>query len=271
VLLSNIRNDFPALFRTINGNRLVYLDSAASSLKPKQVVEKISSFYLNNYSNVHRAVHTLSSESTSMMEEARNILASFLNAKNEEIIFTSGTTMSINLIVESFIRYGFLKENDLVLISAVEHHANFVPWVRLSKIHGFRVEFVRPSGRFGTLEIDDFLNFKNLNPKIVSITGHSNVTGQEIEIENLKEIFPESILISDGAQLIPHEKIDVKKLGIDFLVFSAHKMLGPSGVGLLYGREEYLEAMEPFLYGGEMIDKVSFDNVTSNQPLEIVF
>ncbi|MDK2886667.1 MAG: cysteine desulfurase / selenocysteine lyase [Thermosipho sp. (in: thermotogales)] len=265
MLLSNIRNDFPALFRTINGNRLVYLDSAASSLKPKQVVEKISSFYLNNYSNVHRAVHTLSSESTSMMEEARNILASFLNAKNEEIIFTSGTTMSINLIVESFIRYGFLKENDLVLISAVEHHANFVPWVRLSKIHGFRVEFVRPSGRFGTLEIDDFLNFKNLNPKIVSITGHSNVTGQEIEIENLKEIFPESILIVDGAQLIPHEKIDVKKLGIDFLVFSAHKMLGPSGVGLLYGREEYLEAMEPFLYGGEMIDKVSFDNVTFNE------
>lgn len=265
MLLPIIRDDFPSLFRTIKGNRIVYLDNAASTLKPKPIIEKISDFYLNHYSNVHRAVHTLSSESTEMLEEARDILASFLNAKREEIIFTSGTTMSINLIVESLIRSSFLKENDIVLISAVEHHANFVPWVRLSKFHGFNVEFIKPSGRFGTLEEQDFLKFKDLKPKVVSITGHSNVTGQEMNIEYIRYIFPDAILIVDGAQLIPHEKIDVKDIDIDFLAFSGHKMLGPTGIGVLYGKEEYLEEMEPFLYGGEMIDKVGFSDVSFNE------
>lgn len=265
MLLPIIRDDFPSLFRTIKGNRIVYLDNAASTLKPKPIIEKISDFYLNHYSNVHRAVHTLSSESTEMLEEARISLASFLNAKKEEIIFTSGTTMSINLIVESLIRRKILDENDVVLISAVEHHANFVPWVRLSKFHGFNVEFIKPSGRFGTLENEDFFKFKDLKPKIVSITGHSNVTGQEMNIEYIRYIFPKAILIVDGAQLIPHEKIDVKDIDIDFLAFSAHKMLGPTGIGVLYGKEKYLEEMEPFLYGGEMIDKVGFSDVSFNE------
>ncbi|MBO8160810.1 MAG: SufS family cysteine desulfurase [Thermosipho sp. (in: Bacteria)] len=265
MLLKNLWDDFPALSRKINGNRLVYLDNAATTLKPKSVIENISHFYLNNFANVHRAVHTLSSESTLKLEEAREILASFLNANGEEIIFTSGTTMSINMIVESFIRSGFIKEGDNVLITAIEHHANFVPWVRLSKFFGFSVHFIKPTGRFGTIEEKDLLKFKEFNPKIVSVTAHSNVTGQVIDIEQLRKIFPNSILIVDAAQLMPHEKIDVKSLDIDFLAFSAHKMLGPSGVGILYAKKEHLENMEPFLYGGEMIDKVSFDNVTFNE------
>lgn len=262
--LLNIKNDFPILSKTINGNKLVYLDNAASTLKPKVVVETVSDFYLNHYSNVHRAVHTLSAEATEMMENTRKTISNFLNAKNEEVIFTSGTTISLNFIVESLIRSKILNNNDTVLITAIEHHANFVPWVRLSQLYGFKVEFVEPSGNFGTLKDEDFLKYKELNPKIVSITGHSNVTGQVINIEKIKNIFPSSIFIVDGAQLLPHEKIDVKNLDIDFLVFSAHKMLGPTGIGILYGKENLLNTMEPFLYGGEMIDKVSYDNITFN-------
>jgi cysteine desulfurase/cysteine desulfurase/selenocysteine lyase len=263
MLSKNILSDFPALSRTIKGNRIVYLDSAASTLKPKPVIDKLSKFYLENYANVHRAVHTLASESTQMLEFSRKNFANFLNSSEHEIIFTSGTTMSINLIVESLVRSKMLNENDIVLTTLVEHHANFVPWVRLSKLHGFRVEFVEPSLRFGTLAIDDFLK-KDINPKVVAITGHSNVTGQLIDIEKIRNIFPNSILIVDGAQLIPHQRIDVKSLDIDFLCFSVHKMLGPSGIGVLYGKSQYLEALEPFLYGGEMIDKVSIEDVTFN-------
>ncbi|SHH36932.1 SufS family cysteine desulfurase [Thermosipho atlanticus] len=265
MFLTNIQNDFPVLSRKVNGHRIVYLDSAASSLKPRQVIDEIHDFYLNHYSNVYRAVHTLSSESTERVEKARNIIASFLNVNPEEIIFTSGTTMSLNTIVESMLRCGYLRKDDTVLVTAVEHHANFVPWVRLSKLHGFKVEFIMPSGRFGTLEEKDFLKYKNSSPKIVSVTGHSNVTGQVVNLKMVRNLFPKSIFIVDGAQLIPHDKIDVKDLDIDFLAFSAHKMLGPSGVGVLFGKRKFLEEMEPFMYGGEMIDKVGFEDVSFNE------
>ncbi|ANQ53185.1 cysteine desulfurase [Thermosipho affectus] len=262
MLSRSIRDDFPALDRKINGNKLIYFDSAASTLKPKLVIERLSNFYLNNYANVHRAVHTLASESTQMLEYTREKLAKFLNAREEEIIFTSGTTMSINLVVESFVRSGMLSSSDSVLVTLVEHHANFVPWIRLSKLHNFHVDVVAPTGRFGELKIEDF-NVKK-EPKIIAVTFQSNVTGQVIDIEKIREKFPNAILLVDGAQYIPHKKIDVKKLGIDFLAFSAHKMLGPSGVGVLWGKKGFLEKMEPFLYGGEMIDKVGLDNVTFN-------
>lgn len=259
----NIRNNFPILDRYINGKRLVYLDNAASTLKSKSVIEKMTDFYLNHYSNIHRAVHTLASEATLEYENARKKVADFLNASPEEIIFTSGTTMGINFLVNSLIKSRFINSNDTILLSQVEHHANLVPWLRLSKFYGYKVEYIQ-SDEKGVITKEAILNARKINPKIISITGQSNVTGQMMPIELIRETFKDSILIIDGAQLIPHEKIDVKKLDIDFLVFSGHKMIAPTGIGVIYGKKELLEKIEPFLYGGEMIDKVTFDDVTFN-------
>ncbi|PLV60022.1 SufS family cysteine desulfurase [Thermotoga sp. KOL6] len=265
MLSTELSEEFPSLKLKINGKRLVYLDNAASTLKPKRVVEKLKDFYYNSYSNVHRAVHTLASRATVALEESRQKFADFLEAKPEEIVFISGTTMAINLVVVSLVRSGLLKEDDLVLLSLVEHHANFVPWLRLSKFHRYRVAYIKPSGRFGTLELNDLMKWKGENPKIIAITGLSNVTGQRLPIEDLRNIFPKSIIVLDGAQLLPHENVKPKELDVDFLAFSLHKMLGPTGVGVLYGRRELLEQMEPFLYGGEMIDKVTLEDVTFNE------
>ena len=258
-----ILDDFPVLKRQINGKRLVYLDNAASTLKSKSVIEKMTDFYLNHYSNIHRAVHTLASEATVAYEEAREKVAKFLNAKPEEIVFTSGTTMGINFLVNSLVRSGILKPKDTVLISQVEHHANLVPWVRLSKFYGFNTEYIKADEK-GVITKEAILKAKSISPKIVSITGQSNVTGQEMPLELVREIFTDSILIVDGAQIVPHKRLDVKKLDVDFLVFSGHKMLAPTGIGVLYGKRELLEKIEPFLYGGEMIDKVTFEEVTFN-------
>ncbi|MEN3043054.1 MAG: SufS family cysteine desulfurase [Fervidobacterium sp.] len=259
----NIRNDFPALSRQINGKRLVYLDNAASTLKCKPVIDKMTEFYLNHYSNIHRAVHTLASEATVEYENAREKVAKFLNASANEIIFTSGTTMGINSLVNSLIRSGILNPNDTVLLSQVEHHANLVPWVRLSKFYRYKIEYIQADDK-GIITNESILSAKKYKPKVVSVTGQSNVTGQIIPVDYIREIFKDSILIIDGAQLIPHEKIDVKKLDIDFLVFSGHKMIAPTGIGIIYGKKHLLEKLEPFLYGGEMIDKVTFEDVTFN-------
>jgi len=258
-----ILDDFPSLKREVNGKRLVYLDNAASTFKSKSVIEKMTDFYLNHYSNIHRAVHTLASEATVAYEQAREKIAKFLNANTEEVIFTSGTTMGINFLVNSLVRSGILNQEDTVLLSQVEHHANLVPWVRLSKFHGFRVEYIKADEK-GVITNEAILEAKNLNPKVISITGQSNVTGQEMPLQLLRETFKNSIFIVDGAQLVPHKKIDVKKLDVDFLVFSGHKMLAPTGIGVLYGKKELLEEIEPFLYGGEMIDKVTFEDVSFN-------
>ncbi|QAV33300.1 cysteine desulfurase / selenocysteine lyase [Fervidobacterium changbaicum] len=262
---SNILNDFPALKRNINGKRLVYLDNAASTLKCKSVIEKMTDFYLYHYSNIHRAVHTLAGEATVAYEQAREKVANFLNASSEEIIFTSGTTMGINFLVNSLVKSGILKTEDTVLISQVEHHANLVPWVRLSKFYGFKVAYITADEK-GVITNESILKTKESipNPKVVSITGQSNVTGQEMPIELIRETFKNATLIVDGAQLVPHKKVDVKKFDVDFLVFSGHKMLGPTGIGVLYGKKALLEQLEPFLYGGEMIDKVTFEDVTFN-------
>ena len=257
-------DDFPTLGKKVNGKRLVYLDNAATTLKPKPVLEKMVDFYISSYSNVHRAVHTLASRATVAYEEARMKVAKFLNADPSEVIFTSGATMGINLVVNSLLRSGILKEGDVVLLSQAEHHANLVPWIRLSKFHGFGIAYIEVNEK-GVLTEEAILRGKEYKPKIVSVTGHSNVTGQVIPLEFVREVFEDAILVVDGAQLVPHKRLDVKDLGLDFLVFSGHKMLGPTGVGVLYGRKDLLEVMEPFLYGGEMIDKVSFEEVTFNE------
>ncbi|MGC8820726.1 MAG: SufS family cysteine desulfurase [Fervidobacterium sp.] len=259
----SILEEFPTLKRSINENRLVYLDNAASTLKAKSVIEKMTDFYLNHYSNIHRAVHTLASESTVEYEKAREKVAKFLDADIEEVIFTSGTTMGINFLVNSLVRSGILRSGDTVLLSQVEHHANLVPWVRLSKFYGFTVEYIHADEK-GVITKESILQAKKYNPKIVSITAQSNVTGQVMPIEFIREVFKESFLIIDGAQFIPHKNVNVKNLDVDFLVFSGHKMIAPTGIGVLYGKKDLLERLEPFLYGGEMIDKVTFDDVTFN-------
>uniref|UniRef100_A0A832IIM1 Cysteine desulfurase n=1 Tax=Fervidobacterium pennivorans TaxID=93466 RepID=A0A832IIM1_FERPE len=258
-----ILEDFPVLKREVNGKRLVYLDNAASTLKSKSVIEKMTDFYLYHYSNVHRAGHTLASEATVAYEQAREKIAKFLNANTEEVIFTSGTTMGINFLVNSLVKSGMLNSEDTVLLSQVEHHANLVPWVRLSKFYEFKVEYIEADDK-GVITTDAILKAKLKNPKVVSITGQSNVTGQEMPLELIRETFKDSVFIVDGAQLVPHKRIDVKKLDIDFLVFSGHKMIAPTGIGVLYGKKTLLEKLEPFLYGGEMIDKVTFEDVTFN-------
>ncbi|MGB9795951.1 SufS family cysteine desulfurase [Fervidobacterium gondwanense] len=258
-----ILSDFPSLSRQINGKRLVYLDNAASTLKSKSVIEKMADFYLYHYSNIHRAVHTLASEATVEYENAREKVARFLNAENTEVIFTSGTTMGINFLVNSLVKSRLLGSEDTVLLSQVEHHANLVPWVRLSKFYGFKVEYIKADEK-GVITNEAIQEAKKHKPKIVSLTGQSNVTGQQMPIELIRETFDDAILIIDGAQLVPHRRIDVKKLNIDFLVFSGHKMVAPTGIGVLYGKKELLESLEPFFYGGEMIDKVTFDDVSFN-------
>uniref|UniRef100_A0A7C5RKF0 Cysteine desulfurase n=1 Tax=Fervidobacterium thailandense TaxID=1008305 RepID=A0A7C5RKF0_9BACT len=260
-----IKSEIPVLDRTVNGKRLVYLDNAASTLKAKSVIDKMADFYLYHYSNIHRAVHTLASEATMAYEQAREKIGRFLNAQLGEVVFTSGTTMGINLLVNSFVRSGLLREGDVVLLTQVEHHANLVPWLRASKFHGFRIEYIQADEK-GVILKEAIEKATSVKPKVVSITAQSNVTGQELPLNFVREAFPNAILIIDGAQLIPHKKIDVKALDIDFLVFSAHKMLGPTGVGVLYGKRELLERMEPFLYGGEMIDRVTFEDATFNVP-----
>lgn len=256
--------DFPILDRKVHGKKLIYLDNAATTLKPKVVVESLKDLYYFHYSNVHRGIHTLASEATNLLEGARRKIANFLNASPEEIIFTSGSTLSLNTIAHSLVKSGILKEDSKVLLTTVEHHANFVPWQRLSKIYNYKLLYAKPTGRMGAILIEDFEKFIKEEPDVVAVTGASNVTGQRLSIRRIREMFEKSILVVDGAQLVPHTKINVKELDLDFLVFSGHKMLGPTGIGVLYGKKELLEKMEPFLYGGEMIDKVTLEDTTFN-------
>ena len=252
--MKNIRKDFPILKRKINGKDLVYLDNAATTQKPFQVIEKITDYYSNHNANIHRGIHRLSEEATEEYEETRSKTAKFLNANTNEIVFTKNTTESLNLLAYSVFRT--LKKGDEIVLSIMEHHSNIVPWQMLIE-KGVKLKFTDINGD-GSLNINHLEKLVTKKTKIVSITQTSNVLGTVNPIKEITKIAHDAgaIMIVDGAQSVPHMSVNVKKLGCDFLAFSGHKMLGPMGVGLLYGCEDSLRNITPFLRGGDMIKEV---------------
>ena len=263
--VDNIRKDFPILGREVYGKPLVYLDNAATTQKPQCVIDCISDAYRNVNANVHRGIHFLSQEATDMMEAARENVRSFIGAgSTEEIIFTRGTTESINLLASSF-SAAFLKEGDEVLISGMEHHSNIVPWQIQARRYGFRIKVV-PVTDTGELDMNAFHSLLNVRTRLVSITHVSNVLGTVNPMsEIIREAHSKGIPVAvDGAQSVPHISVDVRELGADFYAFSGHKIYGPTGIGVLYGRKELLEKMPPYQGGGEMIRRVTFEGTTYN-------
>ena len=252
-----IRKLFPILDQEVNGQPLVYLDSAATSQKPAAVIEAIESYYRGYNSNVHRGVHTLGTKATDAYEGAREKVRKFINASStEEIIFTRGTTTSINTVAKS---YGGanIKEGDEIVISYMEHHSNIIPWQQLAKEKGAVLKYI-PLQEDGTISLDDVRATITDDTKIVSVMQVSNVLGVINPVKEIAKIAHEhhAIMVVDGAQSTPHMKVDVRDLDCDFFAFSGHKMVGPTGIGVLYGKKELLEKMEPIEFGGEMIDFV---------------
>ena len=259
--------DFPTLDRKIGNNNIIYFDSAATSLVPKRVADAVYNFDTNNKANVHRSSHLLGNESTEIMESTRESVKSFINAKStDEVIFTSGTTMSINTLANSFISSDLIEDDDEILLTSIEHHANLVPWQQVTKNRNVNLKFYQPKN--GIILIDEFLELINEKTKLVTITGQSNVTGQEIDIKDLiksiKEKNPKTLIHIDAAQLITHKKLNVQEIDVDFISFSAHKMFGPTGIGVLWGKKQLLEKLPPFITGGEMIDQVTLEKTTFN-------
>jgi len=258
-----IREDFPILKRRINNHQLIYFDNAATSQKPRQVIDAIKDFYENHNANVHRAVHTLSQEASELYEDAHEEVAKFIDAKGmEEVVFVRGTTEAINLVAYAW-GLRSLKKDDEVIVSLMEHHSNIVPWEILSKINGFRIKYIDINND-GTLDYESFEKAISKKTKIVCVSHVSNVTGIVNDIKKVAKIAHEydALTLVDGAQSVPHLPVNVKELDADFVAFSGHKMLGPTGIGVLYGKREILEKMDPFHGGGEMIREVSFDPKT---------
>lgn len=260
-----VREDFPILAQQVNGHPLVYLDNAATTQKPRQVIDAISHYYLHDNSNVHRGAHTISDRATAHFEHARKNVAQFINAAStREIIWIRGTTEGINLVANSF--GGQLKAGARVLVSAMEHHSNIVPWQMLAERQGVTVEVI-PVDEAGVLNLDAFHDMLDENVALVAVNHVSNALGS---VNPVKEIIQASQAVGaktliDGAQAIAHWPLDVQSLGCDFYVFSGHKLFGPTGIGVLYGKEALLEAMPPYQGGGEMIETVSFAGTTYNQ------
>ncbi|RFB15061.1 cysteine desulfurase [Bacillus sp. HNG] len=255
--IHDIRSMFPILEQEVNGKPLVYLDSAATSQKPVQVIETMDRYYREYNSNVHRGVHTLGTKATDAYENAREKVRKFINASSiQEIIFTRGTTTAMNTIAESYGRDN-LKEGDEIVITYMEHHANIIPWQQIAKRTGAKLKYI-PLQEDGSIDLKDVEATVTNQTKIVSVTMVSNVLGAINPIKEITEIAHRNgaIMVVDGAQAAPHMKIDVRDLGCDFLAFSGHKMCGPTGIGVLYGKKALLEKMEPVETGGEMIDFV---------------
>jgi cysteine desulfurase/selenocysteine lyase len=260
--IQKIRADFPILNREVNGKPLVYFDNAATSQKPQQVIDVIVDYYSNYNANIHRGVHTLSQEATDLYEAARHKLQQHFNAaKAHEIIFTSGTTHGINLVASGF--SSLLQKGDEIIVSALEHHSNIVPWQMLCEKTGATLKVI-PMTTQGQLDMDAYSALLNANTKLVFCNHISNALGT---INPIKEIIDKAhavgaVVLIDGAQACPHVKPDVQALDVDFYVASAHKMCGPTGVGILYGREEWLQKLPPYQGGGEMIAEVTFEKTT---------
>lgn len=254
---TEIRKIFPILDQKVNGHPLVYLDSAASAQKPIQVIKTLKHYYERDNANVHRGVHTLSSRATDAYEAARIKVSNFIHAKSEqEIIFTRGTTSSINLVASSYARK-VCQEGDEIVISAMEHHSNLLPWQQVAKTTGAVLKYI-PLQADGTFSIKDFEQKVTNRTKIVSVSHISNVLGIANPVKQMAAIAHKhgAAIMVDGAQSVPHIKVDVQELDCDFYAFSGHKMCGPTGIGVLYGKKELLEQMEPIEFGGEMIDHV---------------
>jgi cysteine desulfurase/selenocysteine lyase len=260
--VEKIRADFPILQRKVNGKPLVYFDNAATSQTPKVVIDAIVNYYSNYNANIHRGVHTLSQEATDLYEQARITLQKHFNAKHAyEIIFTSGTTHSINMVASGF--SSMLKKGDEIIVSALEHHSNIVPWQMLCEKTGAELKVI-PMNEEGSLIMSEYDKLLSENTKLVFCNHISNALGT---INPIEEIIKKAHLVGaavliDGAQSTPHMKVDFQDLDVDFYVTSAHKICGPTGVGLLYGKQEWLEKLPPYQGGGEMIDTVTFEKTT---------
>jgi len=261
--VSNLKKDFPIFEREVNGKRLTYLDSGATSQKPNHVIDEMSNVYKNINANVHRGTYVLSSETTAKYEEVRSKLKNFINAySSDEIIFAKGCTEGFNFLANSLCKD--LNPGDEIILSEIEHHANIIPWQMAAEKYNLKINFVNITDSF-TLDLDHFKSLMNKNTKIVSLVGESNMSGMLPDIKKLNSLIKEeteAIYIVDGAQLVPHRKIDVQDLGIDFLCVSGHKMLGPTGIGVVWGRKELLENMDPVYGGGDMIEEVFYDKAT---------
>lgn len=255
--ITDIREQFPILHQQVNGHDLVYLDSAATSQKPRAVIETLDKYYNQYNSNVHRGVHTLGTRATDGYEGAREKVRKFINAKSmAEIIFTKGTTTSLNMVALSYARAN-LKPGDEVVITYMEHHANIIPWQQAVKATGATLKYI-PLQEDGTISLEDVRETVTSNTKIVAVSHVSNVLGTVNPIKEMAKIAHDNgaVIVVDGAQSTPHMKIDVQDLDCDFFALSSHKMCGPTGVGVLYGKKALLENMEPAEFGGEMIDFV---------------
>ena len=264
--VERIRADFPILNRkTRSGAPVVYLDSTATAQKPTSVIDAMDGFYRQSNANIHRGIHTLAEEATALYEEARGKISKFINSPSaRQVIYTRNTTESINLVAYSWGRAN-LKSGDLVVLTEMEHHSNLVPWHMLKMERGIRLEFI-PVTEDGLLDLDAYRALLDQSPKLVSFAHMSNVLGTITPAEEIIRLAHQAgaITLIDGAQSVPHFPVDVQALDVDFLAFSAHKMVGPTGIGILYGKQKLLEEMPPFLGGGDMIKTVHLREFTPN-------
>ena len=261
---ADIKKDFPIFNREVNSKKLTYLDSGATAQKPQSVIDAMNNVYTNTNANVHRGTYVLSAETTQLYEDVRKKCKKFLNAyHSDEIIFTKGATEGFNFLANS-ISKKFLKPGDEILLTEIEHHANIIPWQMVASQYDLQIKYIAVDENF-SIDLEDLKEKISSKTKVVSITGESNLSGLLPDIKLIRSLVKEhsdALFILDGAQLVPHRKVDVQALGIDFILFSGHKLLGPTGIGVVWGRLDLLNELEPVSGGGDMIEEVYYDRAT---------